>query len=112
MVSESLIRSSNNRDEFMRIERKTLRCVWAVAVPALLLLVYVPFATRGPGRSDLEMWTVFSLGILPGSYVIATLSRPWWARVILVCGYILFVWALFLVYALSYSCTRLGRACL
>jgi hypothetical protein len=91
MGSESLVRSSNNRDEFMRIERKALRCVWLFVGPALLLLVYVPFATRGNGRSNLEMWTAFSLVILPGSYVIATLGRPWWARVILVCGYMLFV---------------------
>lgn len=97
---------------FMHIEKKAFHWAGLFAGPAVLLLVYVPFATQGTGRSDIEMWTVFSLLMLPGSYVIATQSRAWWARVILALGYILFVLVLFLVYALSYSCTRRGGACL
>lgn len=96
----------------MRISRKALRWAWIFGGPALLLLVYVPFATHGTGRSDFEEWTVFSLLTLPGAYAIATLPRPWWARVILASGYVCFVWILFLVYALGYSCTASARGCL
>lgn len=97
---------------FMRTHERALRWGWVFAGPALLLLVYVPFATRGTGRPEIEEWTVFSLLTLPGAYALASLRRTWWARLILASGYICFVWILFLVYALSYSCTSRAGGCL
>jgi hypothetical protein len=96
----------------MRISRKAVRWAWIFGGPALLLLVYVPFATRGTGRSDFEELTVFALLTLPGAYAVGTLPRPWWARVIFATGYICFVFILFLVYALSYSCSARAGGCL